>query len=354
MTTPRLLATLAAAILLITLPVRADDNVPSLGRGLNLGNFLEAPVEGSWSDGRLLQESDFALIKQAGFTFVRVPIRWSGHFGYVGRTSHQGNDLEVEKMQQTGAAIDAQFLARIDWVVAQAEKNGLTVILDYHNDEALIKDTGDAEGYRFLAIWEQIAIHFKNAPPSVLFELLNEPNGEFNKQPQKWNALLARTLTAVRATNPTRTIVVGPVWWNGIGALKDLELPKTDRHLLVTVHYYDPMHFTHQGAHWAGPHMDQFLGTKWLGTDAEKKAVIDAFAKAAAWGEQHHRPIYLGEFGAYDRGEMASRARWTAFVARTAESHDIAWSYWEFCSGFGAYDPNAKQWREPLLKALVP
>src|SRR6185295_9725862 len=44
-----------------------------LGRGVNLGNALEAPEEGDW--GIVLQESDFQLIKNAGFTAVRVPIR---------------------------------------------------------------------------------------------------------------------------------------------------------------------------------------------------------------------------------------------------------------------------------------
>ncbi len=345
----------AVATLLITLTACAyADEAPPLGRGINLGNFLEAPSEGAWTNGQLLQENDFANIKQAGFTFVRVPICWSAHFVYLGGAHQSGTGLEVEKVQHGGFAIDPKFLARVDWVVAQAEKNGLTAILDYHNDDALMKDHGVAEGYRFLAIWEQIALHFKDAPPTILFELLNEPNGEFNRQPQKWNDLLARTLTVIRFSNPTRTIVVGPVHWNSIAALKDLVLPEDDRNLLVTVHYYDPFHFTHQGASWVGMDMNQFLGTKWLGNDAEKKAVADEFAKAAAWGRDHHRPMYLGEFGAYSTGDIDSRARWTACVARTAETDGMAWSYWEYDQGFGAYDPKAQQWRAPLLKALIP
>ncbi|MEM1544372.1 MAG: glycoside hydrolase family 5 protein, partial [Candidatus Bathyarchaeia archaeon] len=41
-------------------------------------------------------------------------------------------------------------------------------------------------------------------------------------------------------------------------------------------------------------------------------------------------------------------------VAREAEKRGIAWCYWEFCSGFGAYDPKAGKWREELLNALIP
>jgi endoglucanase len=135
--------------------------------------------------------------------------------------------------------------------------------------------------------------------------------------------------------------------------LEKLVLPENDRHLIVTVHFYDPMTFTHQGASWVQG-SDKWLGNTWQGTDAEKLAVTKAFDKAAAWGKEHQRPMYLGEFGAFSRGDMDSRARWTAFVSRTAEADGLAWTYWEFCAGFGVYDPVAKQWREPLLDALLP
>jgi len=304
-----------------------------LDRGVNLGNFLESPKEGAWSGGRLLQESDFSIIRQAGFTLIRVPICWSAHVSPA-----------------PVFTIDPAFLSRVDWVVTQAEKNDLRAILDYHNDDALMKMPDD-NADRFVAIWKQIAEHYKDAPDSIRFELLNEPNGKLNAA--RWNALLAKTLTVVRATNPNRTVVVGPVQWNNIGALWKLVLPESDRNLLVTVHYYDPMTFTHQGASWVEG-SDKWLGNTWQGTDAEKLAVTQSFDEAAAWASFHNRPMYLGEFGSFSRGDMDSRARWTTCVARAAESHGFPWTYWEYCSGFGAYDPDAHVWRQPLLEALIP
>jgi endoglucanase len=302
----------------------------TLGHGVNLGNMLEAPREGAW--GATIQEDYFSIIRQAGFTVLRVPIRWAAHVSPA-----------------PDYTLDPAFLSRVDWVVTQAEKNNLQAILDYHNDDALMHDP-DVNADRFVAIWKQIAGRYKDAPGSILFELLNEPNGKLDAP--RWNDLLAKTMAAVRMTNPNRTIVVGPVQWNGIGALPKLVLPDNDRNLLVTVHFYDPMTFTHQGAGWVQG-SDKWLGNTW-GTDAEKQAVTQAFDKAAAWGGAHQRPIFLGEFGAFSKGDMASRARWTAFVARTAESHGFPWAYWEFCSGFGVYDPQARAWRQPLLDALMP
>jgi endoglucanase len=316
-------------------PASTPEQAPSvvqLGHGVNLGNFLEAPSEGAWSNGRHLQEADFSTIKQAGFTVIRVPIRWAAHIS-----------------EDKNPGIDPAFLARVDWVVAQAEKNNLIAILDYHNDGALMHDP-DATADRFIAIWKQIAGHYQDAPSSILFELLNEPNGKLDAP--RWNDLLAKTLAVVRVTNPARTVVVGPVQWNSIGALPKLVLPDNDRHLLVTIHFYDPFHFTHQGAEWAEG-SDKWLGTTW-GTDADEKEVADAFDTAAKWGAAHQRPMYLGEFGAYSKSPIEGRARWTAFVARTAESHGFPWTYWEFCSGFGVYDPTEHAWRQPLLDALLP
>jgi hypothetical protein len=45
---------------------------------------------------------------------------------------------------------------------------------------------------------------------------------------------------------------------------------------------------------------------------------------------------------------------WTAFVAREAEARGISWAYWEFCAGFGIYDPAESAWRRGLRDALIP
>jgi endoglucanase len=67
-----------------------------------------------------------------------------------------------------------------------------------------------------------------------------------------------------------------------------------------------------------------------------------------------NRPILLGEFGAYDKGDMESRARYTAHAARTAESLGWAWAYWQFDSDFLLWDMQKDAWVAPILKALIP
>ena len=72
------------------------------------------------------------------------------------------------------------------------------------------------------------------------------------------------------------------------------------------------------------------------------------------WSKAQRRPILLGEFGAYDKGDMESRAAYTAYVARTAESLGWAWTYWQFDSDFIVWDMAKDGWVQPIWRALVP
>lgn len=304
---------------------------PPFGRGINLGNALEAPNEGEW--GVRLEASYFDAIKEAGFDSIRLPVRWSNHAEYV-----------------PPYAINETFLARVDWAVEQALSRGLQVVLNVHH-YAEMDERPDEHRERFLGLWAQIAEHYRDRPATLAFELLNEPHDRLTAA--KWNAILKEALAIVRKTNPTRTVVVGPTAWNGIDELKSLALPEDDRNLVVTVHYYGPFSFTHQGAPWLGTKAPP-LGKQWTGSEAERTAVTRDFDAAALWSLKHKRPIYLGEFGALNTADLESRARWTKFIAAEAANRKMGSAYWEFCSGFGAYDPRKHAWIEPLRSALLP
>jgi endoglucanase len=122
--------------------------------------------------------------------------------------------------------------------------------------------------------------------------------------------------------------------------------------VIATVHYYAPFELTHQGAPWL-PGADRWLGTTW-GDDADRAAVHADLTNAASWAHDRGRPLLVGEFGTYDKVDVASRSRWTAFVRSEAERLGLAWCYWDFGTDFGAFDPRHDTWREPLLHALLP
>jgi endoglucanase len=303
-----------------------------LGRGINIGGALDSPKqEGEW--GVTLQEDYFQIIKDAGFNSIRLPVRW--------------NTRAEDKHPYT---IDPNFFKRVDWAIANCLSRNLPVVLFTHHYEELYADP-DGQKDKFLAIWKQIAERYRDYPDTLIFEPLSERLGKLNAV--NWNSLTKEVLAVIRRSNPHRTVVIGTGGFYLIDNLELLELPKDDFNIIVDVHYFMPSEFTHQGAGWVQG-SEKWLGTKWIGSEKEKQAIINNFDIAADWAKKNSRPIYLSEFGVYEKADMESRARWIKFVADAAVERGFSISYWEFCSSFGIYDQQTKSWRKPLLDALIP
>jgi endoglucanase len=318
---------------LIASPLKAEGmnafvQAHRLGRGVNVLGW-----DPMWKDPAAARFKPrlFKVIRDGGFQTIRVNLYAFDHMN-------------------SADWLDPRWLYTLDAVVKQATAAGLNVILDEHDYERFGVDP-DACRPKLLAFWEQIGSRYRNAPRSVLFEILNEPNGELT--PDRWNALLAEALAVIRRSNPTRTVVIGPASYNTYPALGDLQLPEKDHNIIVTVHYYNPLRFTHQGAAWASPEIQAGINIHW-GSEADRAVVDQDFDAIAAWGKAHHRPISVGEFGAYDAAPLPDRVAWTSAVARAAEKRGLPWVYWQFEVNFSAYDIAKDRWIEPIYHALIP
>jgi endoglucanase len=327
-----------------------------LGRGVNLSNALEAPNEGDW--GVKLKEEYFDIIRQAGFNSIRLPVRWSGH-----------------ALTEKPYTIDPNFFKRVDWAVNCALSRNMSIIVNVQQYAELYTDPLPHKE-RFIALWRQIAEHYKDYPDKLFIELFNEPDDAFT--PEIWNDFVKETIPVIRESNPKRMIIVDSANDAWPSYLKLLKLPENDRNIIVSIHYYFPLEFTHQGSPWITPQKiasflkdmeyirqsipskltvgdsNAWMGTKWTGSDAEKKEITDAFDAASAWGKENNRPINLGEFGSYRKADMESRVRWTKFIADTAARRDMSLLCWDFCAEFGLYDRGTKSWHKPLLDAIIP
>jgi endoglucanase len=308
-------------------PISAAAQTRALGRGVNVLGY--DPV---WKDGRAtrFQPRHFALIRLAGFRNVRIVLQSFDHMDAEGK-------------------LNPTWLATLDTMVSAALDQGLTVILDEHDFGPCSKDAALCRR-NLNAFWSQIAPRFKDAPNRVVFELLNEPHGEITDE--LWNSMLVETLAIVRSSNPERNVIIGGGHSNGLGSLRQLVLPEADRHIIATFHYYNPMSFTHQGAPWANERWRSLSNVSW-GTEADYNILNDEFDVAKAWSAATGRPVFLGEFGAYDKAPMESRVKWDAAVARAAEAHGISWAYWQFDPDFVLFDFSKQAFVGPILDALI-
>lgn len=306
----------------------AFDMNAKLGMGINLGNAYEATDLGEW--GVNVDSSYFSDIKAKGFSSVRIPARWSAH-----------------ALPTLPYTISEYFMDTIQWVINQAISNGLYVVLDVHHyDEMFVDPYANKE--RFLSFWQQIGNRFEGYTDSLYFEVMNEPHDDFT--PTIWNEFLLDGIETIRVKHPTRMLIIGTAEYGGIGGLQYLEIPETDTALIVTVHYYNPFDFTHQGADFAGI---TATGVTWDSTATQIQAVKNDMDIIQAYSEAHNVPIYIGEFGAIQNADDSSRATWAGHLRKTFESYGFSAAYWEYCSGFGIYDAALDCYYNGLIKALT-
>ncbi|HEX5791596.1 MAG TPA: glycoside hydrolase family 5 protein [Luteolibacter sp.] len=335
-------------------PKTLGDNTPAhralsqLKRGVNLGNGWEAPPGASW--GARFTPEDIDQIAAEGFDHIRVPVAWHHHL----------------KPGARGLEIEATLLAQLEPVLRRAMEKNLRVLLDWHHFNELTNAPA-SHSDRFISGWEAIARHFQSWPPGLFFELLNEPCNKLTAEVA--NPLYQKSIAVIRETNPQRIIVVSPGDYGAVRELAKLRLPDDDDRLVVTLHTYAPYHFTHQGAGWAG--LQAWKGVGYPGPPAvalrvpdslranaglvafvesyntlpgeenpcSKRPVRELLDAAREWSAHFGRPVHLGEFGAHDAGDDASRARYLRDVRTLAEERHIPWTLWEWKSNFGYWDP---------------
>jgi len=348
-------------------PQRLGSDTPArralagLKRGVNLGNGWEAPPSNTW--GVRFTTADIDRIAAEGFDHIRVPVAFHFHL----RPAAQGWDLSPA------------LLAELEPVLRRALDKHLRVLLDWHHFNDLTSAPA-ANAERFVGGWQAIARHFKDWPPELFFELLNEPCDALSTEAA--NPIYQKTIAAIRAIDPARILVVSPGKWGQVSELDKLRLPDADERIIVTIHCYEPFYFTHQGAGWVqlqdlrgivypGPPDQPYQIPGALRDNAGVRAFVQAYNSlptaqnpcsarpfkealdsAREWSQYFGRPIHLGEFGAHNVGDAASRSRFLRDVRTLAEARHIPWTLWEWKASFGYWDlsNNTPRFRSSLFE----
>jgi endoglucanase len=338
--------------------------LPGFTRGVNLGNCYDAPSEGAW--GTVISENHFKLAAEAGMDHVRLPVRFS---------------TPARSLPDPPYTIKEEFFKKVDWALDQAAARNLSIIIDVHHFEEIHQDPAGQKA-RLYAFWKQIAERYADRPPTVAFEILNEPNGEL--KPKILNEITAEAIRIIRQTNPTRIIMADCYFWANAEHLASLELPAEDPNVVAQFHMYQPILFTHQSAPWMEPWYQtpgvifpgppatprkpveaaksQSWVVQWFnGYNTEPmatnpggpKTVFEHFDHAARYVAKTGKRVYLGEFGAIDFAEPQSRENYTWLVRTEAERRGIGWAYWDDGGRFKAMNTQAGTWNESLKRALL-
>lgn len=354
------LATVFAGVL-FAVPMHTSAAEPAtftFKRGVNISHWLsqnnpQRPYAAPWFD-----EEDITWIAAHGFDHIRYPI-------------------DGRLWLQPDGSLNEENIAPFDQALRWTRAHGLGAVLDMHFLPGASFDPGKEESSAFTDLelqakvaefWGRVAQRFAAEGPNLRFELLNEPVAPENALVNPFNQ---RMLAAIRASNPTRVVYVTSNRWSSIHTVQDVEVP-ADPNVALTLHYYEPMVFTHQRASWTRfpadmplvkfpgivPDLSQALPAEhWAakigGTELTVKEVEDAFAAVAAWAAQHApgREIYIGEFGVFRPADADSKRAYIKTVTTTAERLGWGWAVWDYQGGFAVRDADGKP--TPILEGLA-
>lgn len=312
-------------------------------RGLNMGGWLSQidaiqekdPGKFPGIDKHMetfIAADDFARVKSWGFDHVRVPVDAYLFF------TEQDDPVEGR-------------ILHIDRAVDYAKKNGLRMILDLHEcpghdfseaasgpvqklfaDDTYVKKTEK--------IWACLAERY-GPEDHVLLESLNEPVAP---AAEIWNTVKDRLCREIRRHAPKSTIITGSNMWN-CPVLFSVLTPFDDDNMIYSVHFYEPLLFTHQNAPWItepeikeartypsdyGPGLVRQYGLAISAGKWDRERIAGEFNPVNAFRKKYNVPVICNELGVYAPAELQAQLRWYNDLLSVLGEMGIGFSYWNY------------------------
>ena len=343
---------------MITAQTSNWDIVQDMGRGINMGNTLSAPVEGNWAPS--VHEQYFIDVAEAGFNNVRIPVDFFGS-RTDGQTVQWSSAANTASQYDGGIddfTVSSLYLDRVEDVINWSLNQGLYTVLDFHGAELKSEflqtfnnsnsnythpssSKRAADLMKFKSIWTQIAYRFIDHPMELIFEVVNEPYFEVNDVDMNFmNMMIIEAIRATGGNNSTRQIIITGGSSTSYQAPTSIsnEVLSYDPNLIASFHYYMPFNFTASS-------QEQYNDFNW-GTNADKSTVDSHFNTVKNWSETNNIPVTLGEFGAdnesgynYNTGLYgnnggpvnSSRVEYHRYIAEQAINRGFSFSAW--CAG---------------------
>lgn len=328
-----------------------SERLRKLHKGVDISLWFRFPLEESDDYfAHYITDNDLQFIKNNGFTHVRLSIAPQYIFDLSSSTK-----------------INSHMLPFIDKAISRFLAKDIAVVVDIHDENKTFENEKNAEA--FLVFWRNFAKHLTQFDSNnVYFELLNEPI--FADKEAKWLSLQDELIQAVRQQANNTIIATGPNW-GGIEGLEKV-IPSSDKNVIYSFHYYEPMAFTHQGADWGGDSYPSIANLEYpenqvncegvlkkVTTDSakdevqgycdqkwNKKTITNFINRAVDWSKRNNSvPIWVGEFGVYcKQTPRQSKLQWLKDVKDIFEEHHIGWTLWGYddCFGLGVTHQDGK------------
>jgi endoglucanase len=295
-------------------------------RGFNLLEKYLAERQGPFI------ERDFEWMARWKFDFARLPM-----------------DYRAWTDSQDSARVDDRVLAEIDQAIEWGKGYGAHVNLNLHRApgycvnppaEPLDLWTSGPAQEQFADQWRRFAERYRGIPSERLsFGLLNEPG---NVQESVYARVMSLAITAIRAADPMRLIVVDGLRWG-----RDPVHSLVDTGVTQSTRGYDPMPISHYRAAWAG------WSDRWPEPAWPLRTHNPDGSRATLWGPESYRAerirpwkalaqhgvgVHVGEWGCFNRTPHAVTLAWMRDLLALWREAGWGWALWNLRGSFGVVD----------------
>lgn len=288
-------------------PISPKDYQSLLGRGMDVDWSKSDQGRESY---RLQTAQDF---KAAGISHVRIRVK---------------------------DPISDELFASLDRQIADCLSVGLIPIVAYQAD-AFKNDPSDLRLQEAAAWWDAMARHYQNASHKLAFDLLIECSDELNSQGDRLNAYFESAVSRIRASNPTRILMISPRLRADPVYLSELTVPTAHNgYLMAQWHFYA-----------SGPSKTNERKLWTTGTAAERRLIEEKIDLALAWQTRTGIPTWVGAWmpGNYNEGDdytVPEQAAFAAFMVQTLTKAEIPFAV---NSDTKFYDADSASWISEML-----
>lgn len=312
--------------------------------GINLGGWISQFDKFDIEHfDTFITKKDIDYIASIGYDHVRVPVDY---------TLFENDAGDIKELG----------FKYLDNCLKWCKANNLKMIIDVHEVFGYSFDPSkptDKEIFfydeklqqRFLNLWKRIATHYKDYSDIIAFEPLNEV--VLFSVKDAWNKVIRKFIETVRPICPKTYLIIGGVCYNHVTTVQYLDKPYDD-HIVYNFHCYEPLIFTHQGAHWMKEFPKDFRISypcdvkkyreeykrlfgdedteifKEQVTEMSPKFFEFIFTKAIEAAEKYDVALYCGEYGVIDLADEESKKKWLKDIRSALDNHLIGRALWNY------------------------